>query len=145
MLSNNLKHVLYESNERTVSLEKEIEFIDNYIEFQKIRTEGVKQIIYTKEQDNLSYKIAPLLLITIIENAFKHSTLNSTIVLRIQINNGVLNCFCENDYDSNTRDSSYKIGLENLKKRLQLIYTNKYELYITKTERFTVQLKLELL
>ena len=48
MLSDNLKHVLYESNAKTISLEKEIQFIDNYIKFQTIRTEGVKQIIYKK-------------------------------------------------------------------------------------------------
>ena len=47
MLSDNLKHVLYESNAETVTLEKELQFLDNYIKFQEIRTEGVKQIDYT--------------------------------------------------------------------------------------------------
>ncbi|MGB6269739.1 MAG: histidine kinase, partial [Olleya sp.] len=76
ILSDNLKHVLYESNSAYIPLEKELQFIDNYIKFQKIRTEGVKQIKYQTKVKSQQQKIAPLLLITIIENAFKHSPLN---------------------------------------------------------------------
>ena len=105
MLSDNLKHVLYESNAKTISLEKEIQFIDNYMKFQKLRTEGVKQIHYKKSIDSCNHKIAPLLLITIIENAFKHSTLNSEISIDINVKNAVLECICENDFD--TKKSKY--------------------------------------
>jgi sensor histidine kinase YesM len=145
MLSDNLKHVLYESNEKTISLKKEIRFIDNYIKFQKIRTEGVKQINYSTNIDSLQHKIAPLLLITIIENAFKHSTLNSHININIEVKNGVLNLMCENNFDENkTSSSDLKIGLQNLEKRLELIYKDVYEFNINKSELFKVTLSLNL-
>ncbi len=145
MLSNNLKHVLYESNAETVSLDKELQFLDNYIEFQRIRTEGVKTIHYTKKIDSLERPIAPLLLITIIENAFKHSTLNSEILIEIKLNNGVLECTCENHYDiEKVSAGDFKIGLQNLEKRLRLIYKNNYDFKITKNDHFKVYLKLVL-
>jgi len=145
MLSDNLKHVLYESNAKTISLEKELQFLDNYISFQRIRTEGVKQIFYVTEVESMANVIAPLLLITIIENAFKHSTLNSDISISITEENGVLNCICSNDYNKEDVSSTdFKIGLQNLEKRLQLIYEDEYEFNISKAEQFTVSLKLNL-
>jgi LytS/YehU family sensor histidine kinase len=144
-LSDNLKHVLYESNAKTISLEKEIQFIDNYIKFQELRTEGVKTISYTKKIESFNHEIAPLLLITIIENAFKHSIMNSNIKIEITEENGVLECTCENEYDKNeTNLESFKIGLQNLDKRLKLIYKNHYEFKIEKQDTFKVYLKLEL-
>ena len=145
MLSDNLKHVLYESNSETISIEKELHFLDNYIKFQKIRTEGVKYINYNKAIDSEHYQIAPLMLITIIENAFKHSTLNSSIDISINIKNGVLYFNCSNDYDSKKIDEdSFKIGLQNLEKRLELIYKDRYEFTIVKETQFKVHLKLHL-
>lgn len=145
MLSDNLKHVLYESNSETISLEKEIQFIDNYIKFQRIRTEGVKQIFYSTEIDSYQHQIAPLLLITIIENAFKHSTLNSDITISINVRNGLLECTCKNNYDKNdVTEANFKVGLQNLKKRLELIYKNNFEFNITKNDMFKVYLKLDL-
>ena len=144
MLSDNLKHVLYESNAETISLEKELQFLDNYIKFQRIRTEGVKQIFYKTEIHSVNKKVAPLLLITIIENAFKHSTLNSDISISIIENNGVLKCICANDYNKNKDSASFKIGLQNLEKRLQLIYKDNYSFIIDKSDTFKVTLKLNL-
>ncbi len=146
MLSENLKHVLYNSNSETVLLEKELQFLNNYIEFQRIRTEGVKRIKYTTNIESKTAKVAPLLLITIIENAFKHSTLNSDIVISVAEKNDVLSCVCSNDYKSNNviAKTDSKIGLKNLKKRLQLLYKDKHEFTINKSEKFTVTLKLNL-
>lgn len=145
MLSDNLKHVLYESNSATVSLEKELRFIDNYIKFQKIRTEGVKQIYYNVQVESWQFGIAPLLIITIIENAFKHSNLKSDIFIEITEKAGVLTCVCANDYkQTGTTSQSFKIGLQNLEKRLALIYKDKHCLDIVKGEKFTVTLKLNL-
>ncbi|MBB5267130.1 sensor histidine kinase [Algibacter amylolyticus] len=145
MLSDNLKHVLYESNEKTITLEKEIHFIDNYIKFQTIRTEGVKRISYNKSIDALNHQIAPLLLITIIENAFKHSTLNSEIVVDIKVEQGVLYFTCQNNFDKNKLSTNdLKIGLQNLEKRLELIYKSNYQFKISKDEVFKVTLKFNL-
>ncbi|MFK2818817.1 histidine kinase [Flavobacteriaceae sp. LMIT009] len=146
MLSDNLKHVLYESNTETISLEKEIHFIDNYIKFQKIRTEGVTKINYVKSIDNLNHQIAPLLLITIIENAFKHNSLDSEINIEIIVKNGALNLRCSNAYNDHIKEEKeFKIGLQNLEKRLHLLYKDKHELKITKEATFNVLLRLELL
>ncbi|WJJ97354.1 sensor histidine kinase [Algibacter luteus] len=145
MLSDNLKHVLYESNEKTISLEKEIHFIDNYMKFQTIRTEGVKRIIYNKSIDSYKYQIAPLLLITIIENAFKHSVLNSEINVNIEVKQGILSLECQNDFDKEkVTTTDLKIGLQNLEKRLTLIYKEDYDFNIDKGEVFKVSLKLNL-
>ncbi|WP_298507990.1 sensor histidine kinase [uncultured Kordia sp.] len=144
MLSNNLKHVLYESNATFVPLEKELTFIDNYIKFQEIRTEGIKTITYQKNIFQYNYTIAPLLLITMIENAFKHSTMNTNIEINIAVENDVLTCVCTNEFDATKAISSDQIGLQNLQKRLELIYKDKYELNITTKGMYCVTLKLQL-
>jgi len=145
MLSDNLKHVLYESNSNTVALQKELEYIDNYIAFQKIRTENLKRITYKKRVDTYNYEIAPLLLITLIENALKHSASNSTIKINIQVQNGILECYCENTIkEEPTNNEEAQLGLSNLRKRLHLLYKDKHELQITKTTTFQVHLKLHL-
>lgn len=146
MLSDNLKHVLYESNTETISLEKEIHFIDNYIKFQKIRTEGVTKINYIKSLDRLNYQIAPLLLITIIENAFKHNSLNSEINIEIIVKDGTLDLRCSNAYNDHIKEEKeFKIGLQNLEKRLHLLYKDKHVFKITKEATFNVFLRLDLL
>ncbi len=145
MLSDNLKHVLYESNSKTISLEKEIHFLDNYIKFQRIRTEGVKDILYSVSSDKTSYQIAPLLLVTIIENAFKHSIVNSTISITITVKDGILECTSKNEYDSaKTSTNDFRIGLQNLEKRLELLYEDKYEFHISRNDAFKVFLKIHL-
>ena len=99
--------------------------------FQELRTEGVNTLIYSKSIENENSQIAPLLLITIIENAFKHSSLNSEISVSIAEENSVLTCVCENDFIQKDSDlEHYKIGLENLEKRLQLLYKDKYDLVV---------------
>ncbi|NER13176.1 hypothetical protein GWK08_06980 [Leptobacterium flavescens] len=135
MLSDNLKHMLYESNTQTVALEKEIDFIDNYIAFQKLRTEGVKEVVYNKQIGPNAFKIAPLILISCIENAFKHSSANSTIKIDLFLEGNILNCTCENSCDPNPEETDRnKIGLENLKKRLSLLYKDKHRFEISKSE-----------
>ncbi len=145
MLSDNLKHVLYESNADKIQLSKELHFLDNYIKFQKIRTEGVKTINYVAETDNDTYQIAPLLIITIIENAFKHSTLKSNIDITLTIVEGALECICSNAYDANkSSEETFRIGLKNLEKRLLLLYKDKYSLDINRNDKFVVKLNLDL-
>lgn len=145
-LSDNLKHVLYESNAKKISLQKEVQFIDNYMTFQELRTEGVNTIVYSKNIENEKNQIAPLLLITIIENAFKHSSLNSEIIVSIFEKKGVLECICENDFIEKGHDlNEFKIGLQNLEKRLQLLYSDNYELTISQNSKFKVYLKLNLI
>lgn len=143
-LSDNLKHVLYESNAKKVSLKKEIHFIKNYIEFHKIRTEGLKQINYEVFVDKDYHQIAPLLLITIIENAFKHSSVNSIVDIQLTVKNNRLKCVCKNDYDNTKKVNENTIGLNNLKKRLDLLYKEDYELLVENRGQYIVTLILNL-
>ena len=144
-LSDNLKHVLYESNSLKVPLEKELAYIDNYMAFQRIRTENLKKVIFKKEIDNTDHEIAPLLLITLIENAFKHSSTNSKVEVLIKVKGSILSCTCINEINlSDTNNTGPKIGLQNLKKRLSLLYRNKFELKFTENTYFTVLLNLDL-
>ena len=144
-LSDNLKHVLYETNSETVLLEKEINFLQNYIDFQRIRTEGVKEIEFTTKLDNNLYKIAPLLLITIIENAFKHSAVHSKIRIEISAVDSVLTLSCLNSFDPKNVKNKNTIGLQNLEKRLSLLYPEKHLLNISREDNlFSVSLTLYL-
>ncbi|CAL2083271.1 His_kinase domain-containing protein [Tenacibaculum sp. 190524A02b] len=146
-LSDNLKHVLYESNAQKVKVEKELNFIDNYIEFHRLRTEGVKVINYQKNTVNAQGTIAPLLLITLIENAFKHSKVHSIININIEVEGKELTFKCENEFDkkSGSLEETRTIGLKNLRKRLELIYEDHYELIIKEEKsRFSVLLSLNL-
>lgn len=143
-LSENLKHVLYETSNELISLEKELQFIENYIDFQKIRTEGVKEVNYQCKFDSDEYRIAPLLLITIIENAFKHSIIHSKIDITINVENYHLHLKSSNLFYSTKNENSQTIGLENLKKRLLLIYPNNHSLSIHKQKNiFTIELKID--
>ncbi len=145
MLSDNLKHVLYDSNAHKIALEKELDYIANYIAFQKIRAENLKHIDYKLTVDDTKHTIAPLLLITLIENAFKHSAAKSTVHIHISVANGILSCECINKIglvqEERTGD---KIGLKNLKKRLQLLYRDSHSLHISENDRYTVRLQLQL-
>ncbi len=143
-LSENLKHIIYESNSDYIPLEKELNYIDNYIAFQRIRTEGIKRINYTKTIRGFYYKIAPLLLITIIENAFKHSKANSVIRIDLTIKDDFLICTCENEYKNGAVVRNSHIGIDNMKKRLQLLYPNAHELNIIEGATYLVTLKLKL-
>ncbi len=95
--------------------------------------------------DTEGVSIPPLTIYTLIENAFKHSILNSDISVSISESKGVLECVCTNAYDANkTSNEDFKIGLKNLEKRLKLIYTDDYKLDISKDENYKVHLKLSL-
>lgn len=144
-LSDNLKHVLYESTANKIALEKELDYIENYIAFQKIRTENLKTIVYNKDIESTNYEIAPLLLITLIENAFKHSSVKSVINIVIKVKNDSLYCCCENEYTTKLQDEIRpKIGLENLTKRLALLYKNKYEMKVEQNKGYKVSLRIDL-
>ena len=144
-LSDNLKHVLYESTADKIPLEKELAYIDNYIAFQKIRTENLKTILYTKEIESVHHEIAPLLLITLIENAFKHSSVKSIISITIKVKNNMLYCVCENEYITQHQDEIRpKIGLENLTKRLMILYKDKFEMNVEQDNGYKVSLRIEL-
>ena len=140
--------MIYEANEEYISLEKEIEYIKNYISLQLLRlkdSSGVKINIH----GDLNYKIEPLLLISFIENAFKYGTDfkgKTDIQIKISTDNNELQLQVYNVsslQNAIKRDSG--IGLENIQNRLNLLYPNSHNLEITSDKKsFEVNLKIKL-
>ena len=138
-LSKLLRYVLYENTGNFVSLEKELTFIRNYIELMRIRIaeENCKIDVEIEVPDEtLDKQVAPMLFISLVENAFKHGISHSQksfIQVNIfQENNERLICRISNSYfpkNENDRSGS-GIGLDNLRRRLELIYHDQYSLKI---------------
>lgn len=151
-LSSLLRYMLYECKAAYVSLNNEIEQLHNFINLGELQIEGRGTVTFKNHVSTNSYRIAPLILIVFIENAFKHSSSSSTdnILINIELKfiaEGKLIFLCENNFqsDSNTSNLSQGIGLINVKKRLDLIYTSSYDLHIKSTDnQYSVYLELQL-
>ncbi len=148
-----MRHIIYESRENYISLDKELEFVDNFIALQKIRTSDKIEIGYTKTGEIPSGKIAPLLFEPFIDNAFKHGlpgTENDDFI-RISIlftKNSFVEFILTNNYEDtpNWNNKNSGIGIENVKQRLQHLYNkDEYSLEIKKVKQiFSVNLQLKL-
>ncbi|WP_108804188.1 sensor histidine kinase [Aquimarina sp. Aq107] len=146
-LSDLLRYSLYETKETFVPLEKEIKYLENYISLEKIRLEDKADIqLNIKGYDPSDKIIAPMLFIVFVENAFKHlgvlEGVKSKVSVNIEIEKDSLNFNCMNTIDSihTTNNDIEKgksgIGLQNAKKRLDLMYTDKNKLQITQEKDF---------
>ncbi len=151
-LSEILDFVLYRCNEDYVSIEKEIALIDNYIALEKLRyNENRLNISFIKNIQE-SNKISPLIILTFIENAFKHGVINETekanIKLNLESKKGQIIFSIENtkpQNDTTVISDKSKIGLENVRKQLDLLYPKKHQLEIEETQNiYTVKLFLTL-
>jgi hypothetical protein len=131
-LSHLLRYVMYESSQPLVPLEKELDFIRNYVELMRIRLPGHVELQTEITLVAPGTLIAPLLFISLIENAFKHGVSNnkpSFIRIRIfQEGNKVVSSTLNSDFhkDAGRDKSGSGIGLVNLEKRLSLLYPGKY-------------------
>jgi LytS/YehU family sensor histidine kinase len=151
-LSDLMRHVIYESDADAIPLEKEIEMIRNYIELQNLRTPDSEKIELKVLGDLNEKEIAPLLFLPFVENSFKHGlkggAANVFVRIAIHIQQEALLFEIENSKGKNVdvQDSKYKgIGIENVRKRLELIYPEKYSLDIAdKDKTFKVTLNLQL-
>ena len=144
-LSELLRYMLYHTDEK-VPLEKELEYIRKYISLQKLRYEhNIHAEMYVTGSAE-GILIAPLVLIPFIENAFKHgdfSENNQGLVITIQIDEHKLAVFCMNKKGNHQKDTAGGIGLENVKRRLQLLYPGKHILRIdNQSDLFAVNLEL---
>lgn len=150
-LSKMMRYLLYESDQGETRLSNEIDFMNNYIDLMRLRiSEKVKlNISFPLDNDNLA--IPPLLFISVIENAFKHGVSyreKSFININMKISGNIVNFICENSLvskpESETNGSS-GIGLENLRKRLSILFPGKHELSIDKSAAvFRVAIVIEL-
>ena len=151
-LSNLMRYFLYESQDNFIPLKKELAVVDNYIALQKLRSNEQLQVEIKKEGEIADQEIAPLLLITFLENAFKHgakgSSGNAFIRLLIQVQKKLLNFTIENNkgkVDKLEIKNDSGVGLENIKRQLELLYPDKHVLNIESSDdRFVVQCQLNL-
>ena len=128
-LSDLMRHIIYESRENFIPLDKELEFVSNFIELQKIRTSQKTKIKYEITGKVPSAKIAPLIFEPFIDNAFKHGlpALGENDFIHIQFNfekNDFLIFTIENNYEQlfSKKNINSGIGLANVRKRLELLY-----------------------
>ena len=147
-LSEIMRYMLYECNDNKVELTKELQYLQNYIDLQKIRFGNKAFINFEVRGEVTNQHIVPLLLISFIENAFKHGIANdaaSPIKLKINLEDGHLYFFIQNKKHTHNRDSSGGIGLNNVRRRLDLLYPGKYNLEIRdEADTYTCQLSLVL-
>lgn len=150
-LSSLLRYMLYETDEERVLLEKEIEYLRSYIDLQVQRFgKKVKVNVHMDEFDK-SYFIEPMLLIPFVENAFKHGTgliEDAEINIEMKAKNNMLQFQVSNKYcpsEQEIKDKTSGIGLQNVKRRLNLLYKGSHTLLIcNKDNRFSVSLQLNL-
>lgn len=133
-LSKLMRYVLYEANKSRVSLEKEIQFLENYITLMSLRyTERLT--IHTEFPLIVpDIQIPPLLFISLLENAFKHGVSyqkDSYIKISIGRTDEGIAFACHNSKYSYTTDGPHGIGIDNIKKRLHLLYGNNYTFTLT--------------
>jgi LytS/YehU family sensor histidine kinase len=150
-LSSLMRYMLYDSDGEKVSLEKEIEYLQSYIDLQKQRFGKNVQVNTSFHDIDSSYEIEPMLLIPFVENAFKHGTgmiQHARIDIELQAKNGTLDFTLKNRYSAQTeeiKDNTSGIGLANVSRRLNLLYGQRHQLQIeTKDEWFLIHLHLNL-
>lgn len=145
-----MNYMLYESSLETVPFEKEIAYIKDYIELERIRYSSPEYISFTVNGDYSGVKIPPLIFMPFIENAFKHGNKLKEppgIRISIGINNNEVNFFTKNYVKDNTetRIKNSGFGLKNIRRRLSLLFGSNYELKIfNENKEFSVNLKLML-
>jgi LytS/YehU family sensor histidine kinase len=135
-LSDMMEYMLYDSDDTFVPLEKEVHYLRNYIELEKLRYGEHADIQLTTEGDMSSIMIAPLLLLPLVENAFKHGASRSAgkswLHCIVKATQHDLHIIVENSKQQGDAGNSAKggIGLANLNKRLELLYPGRYSLDI---------------
>ncbi len=139
-LSKLMRYLLYESEHGNTMLSREIEFMKNYIDLMKLRVNSKVNLTVSFQEKYSDVVIPPLLFISFIENAFKHGISyrdKSFIEIEMKINDSEIEFRCRNSintYREEATDTGSGIGLENVRKRLSLIYPNNHTLLISHEE-----------
>lgn len=132
-LSEIMRYMIYESNTPTVSLSKEVDYLKSYIELQKIRFKDGAYVEMNLNGEIDDQKIVPLMLISFVENAFKHGVVNDPeepIKINIIANQKILHFSVINKKNQQNKDAQGGVGLPNVERRLQLIYPDRYKLNV---------------
>lgn len=146
-LSDILRYVTYEGNQKMVNLNAELEHINSFIKLQLLRDDDHSNISYETAIQQNNFKIAPLILIPFIENCFKHGNhhdkTNGWIQISIKTEGNILTLIAANSTSNEiqNKDKVGGVGMENVRKRLSLLYPSNHSLTLT-MDKFKYQVKL---
>ncbi len=141
-----LKYTYYHVNTDKIAIKTEIDYIQNYIELQRLRLNQHTDIRYRFEMDDDTVQVPPMLFISFVENAFKYGTSSTTdcrIDISISVTDRELTFLCTNDIMRQEKKEEISVGLENTRARLDLMYPDRYVLDISdRDNRFSINLKI---
>lgn len=147
-LSDMMRYSIYDGQNDEVTLQEEIDFISNYIELHKMRYHKSINVSFNKEVENNMLKVMPLLFVILVENAFKHGieALRNDAFLNIKLkaDNKNVRFEIENNFDE-VQHTENGIGLNNLKRRLELVYPKRHSFsteLVNKTFKATLEIQL---
>lgn len=144
-LSELLRYMLREGAEDFVALENEINYLNNLVELQRIGAKGNAYIQFVPEGYVGTQKVASLLFVAFVENAFKHGVLNdqaNPVTISLKVSNDRLEFTVRNKKNNSRKDKTAGIGLANVKRRLELLYRGKHNLTIIDDDYYTIHLAL---
>lgn len=148
-LSQILRFMLYECSSPTIPVKDEIEVIQDFIELEQLRYNKRLSIEFNQDVDNPAQPIAPLLLLPLVENAFKHGAsetrFDTFIHITLSLKNEQFNVNIRNSKDEESQSTGSGIGLKNVRRQLELIYPSAHELVVENEDKiFTVSLSIDL-
>jgi two-component system LytT family sensor kinase len=147
-LSTIMRYMIYESNEENVQLQQEIDYLRDYIDIQRLRLSDNISIDCEVTGEAAGLSIEPMLLIPFVENAFKHGisySEHSFIAIKVMIENNMIRLTVRNSLFKQRVSERGGIGLQNVLKRLDLLYDQRHDINITELENeFIVDLKIVL-
>ena len=147
-LSGMMRHMLHESQEPFISLSREITFMENFIELWRLKLDDKPTIVFQNSGVSEQHRVAPLIFLAFLENAFKHgNTINGTILINLDATlSNVIQFRVRNEvpHVPTTLEEKSGVGLANVRKRLELIYPNKHRLDISaKPDSYEVNLEIQ--
>ncbi|SFH44101.1 Histidine kinase [Pedobacter insulae] len=147
-LSDMMRYSIYEGQNDWVSLADEITYLENYMDLHKMRYHKEINISFEVATEDRNIKIMPLLFIIMVENAFKHGVeklrKNAFVYIRLKATLKHVEFEIENNFDAEETGGNPGIGLNNLKKRLELVYFKKHELAISTSQAAVYKISLKL-
>ena len=149
--SDMLRYQLYECNGDKIPIEKEISYLKDYVDLQKLRREEQDEVQFICSESVKNFSIEPLLLMPFVENSFKHLShfshgKKNLVTISADRQNGEFCFSVANTIEYNsTKEPVGGIGLKNVKRRLELLYAGKHQLQIREeSQQFKIDLKLKI-
>jgi two-component system, LytTR family, sensor kinase len=148
-LSQLMRFMLYDARSKQITLGEEVKMLEDFIELERVRFSNKLQINFSKNIENSSLPIAPLLLLPFVENAFKYSAaesrFNAFVQISLTVQGGRLHLEVENSVEEPVQHhASTHIGLANIQRQLELMYPDRQLVYEKREKTFFVSLRINL-